>query len=195
MGADVGLGYRYTYTSLGDNSFLEIHNVAPTVGFTAALPNWYVNLRYDFQDKNFFEDDARDADQHAFGLDNYLFFMQERAYALLSYRVEDEDTTGPEFDYVGHYVTVGVQIPVPLRFIEPTLKLSYQYFVKDYANITPSIGEEREDERHTIGLSLTQPLTEILIAKLDYQYIDAISNLDTSDFSENIVTVSLGASF
>jgi tetratricopeptide (TPR) repeat protein len=190
----LGMDYGYTFATLGGENFFQTHSLMPNFGFSP-LSSWYVNLLYNYTNKNFFTNDPRDAEQHAVGIDNYLFFADNRAFAYLGYRVEDENTAGPQFSYLGNYVTTKINSKFPEYMFKPEISVGYKYFVKDYDNITPSINEIRQDRRHTVNMAIDLHLTKVLSSRLEYQYIDAISNLSASDFKENIVTFSLGAAY
>ncbi|MGR9117062.1 MAG: tetratricopeptide repeat protein [Gammaproteobacteria bacterium] len=191
---DGTLSYSYNYLELGGNSFLVTNSIMPSVG-TSFFGNMYHTLSYNFKDKEFTDNTARSADQHAVGLDNYYFFEDGKSYGFLNLRYEDEDTAAPQFDYVGYYVTVGAKSTLPIFAINPEVRFNYQYFLRDYQNITPSISQEREDERNTVTFSVTQYFNDNFNIKLNYQYIDSNSNLPTSDYTENIFTATVGASF
>ena len=188
---DAGLTYRYTYSRLDDNDFLRIHSLQPSLGYSVQ-PNWYLNLAYGYQDKEFADDAERDARQHALSLDNYIVFDDNKSYVRLGYRGEDEDADGPRYDYLGHYLNAGLSTPLNLLPKPAKLDFSYQYLTKDYSNITPSIGKERNDHRHTFGVKAHIDLSDAVFARLGYEYVDASSNLPSADFHENIVSVSLG---
>ncbi|MGR8931826.1 MAG: tetratricopeptide repeat protein [Gammaproteobacteria bacterium] len=190
----LGMDYGYTYTTLGGENFFQNHSVMPNFGFSP-LQTWYVNLLYHYTNKDFFSNNPRDADQHAIGINNYWFFNNNQSFAYLGYRVENETTTGSQFSYLGNYVTAKIRSKFQQILFQPEITLGYRYFVKDYDNITPSIGDVRHDRRHTISTALDLHLTREISSRLEYQYIDAISNLQTSDFKENIVSFSMGASF
>ena len=114
---------------------------------------------------------------------------------ILGYQFENHITTGAEFEYLGHFFNSKVQFPLPYLNTKTRVSLSYDYFFKDYKHITTSIGEKRDDFRNTIGLGIHQPIYKNLHAKLNYQYINAISNLAAVDFQENIVNLLIGLSF
>ena len=190
---DAGLTYLYTYAGLGGDSFFKSHNIMPTAGFSL-LPNWYHVAGFNYLDKNFTDNDTRDADQYAVSLDSYYFFPDQRTYGSLGVRLEDEDTVGPQFDYQAYYITLGLSSGINIFRKETKLRGSYQYYHRDYSNITPSIGAERDDKRHTISLQAVHPLTEHLSVELNYRYISSDSNLITNDFSENIVSLFLRGS-
>jgi len=187
---DVGGAYRFTHASLGGDSFFEIHSLRPSVGFSSR-DDLFHSLSYTYQDKDFKRDNDRDANQHGVNFDSYYFFA-DGYFANLGLRFEDEDTDGPQFDYRGYYINLGLSGAVDPIPAKPTrVRVSYQYYLRDYVHDTPSIGKEREDQRHTISLGIRQPLSRHLSALLNYQYISADSNLSSSDFTENVVSLSL----
>jgi hypothetical protein len=188
---DVGMAYRFTYSRLDDEDFLQIHHLQPNLGYSVQ-PNWYLTLAYSFQDKDFADFSRRDGDQHALLLDNYVVFNGNKSYARFGYRYEDEDTDGAEFDYTGHYLNLGLSTPWKLSSQHGKLELGYQYYTRDYSNITPSIGKKRDDDRHTFNIKGILDLPSNFFASLSYEHIDASSNLPSADFDENIVTLSAG---
>ena len=191
---DGTFSYSYNYLKLGGDSFLKIHSIMPSVGFSF-IDNMYHSLSYNYKDKEFTNNTARNADDNAAGLDNYYFFRDGHSYGYLNLRLEDENTLDPQFDYTGYYVTAGAKSVLPVFVINPEIHVSYQYYRKDYSHITTSIADQREDERSTVTLSIEKQFSEIFNIKLNYQYIDADSNLSSSDFTENVFTVTLGAGF
>ena len=191
-GIDGTLSYSFNYLELGGESFLKIHSIMPSLGFSL-VDNMYHTVNYNYKDKEFTNNIARNADVHAAGLDNYYFFNDGQTYSYLNLRLEDENTVDRQFDYTGYYVTVGAKSVLPIFAINPEVRISYQYYLKDYANITTSIAKEREDERSTVTLSIDKRFSNIFKIKLNYQYIDADSNLLSSDFTENVFTLTLGA--
>ena len=187
---DMGGAYRFTHVSLGGDDFLDIHSIAPNLGFSFH-ESFYHALSYGYQNKDFAADNGRDADQHSVSFDTY-YIANERSFTSLSFRIEDEDTDDAQFDYQGIYATMGFNTSMDIIATYSTkFRFSYQYFLRDYENITPSIGRDRRDQRHTVSLGVRQPFSRYFAALLNYQYIDADSNLRTADFGENIVSMSL----
>jgi len=188
-----GIFNIYNLTNLGDDEFLEIHSTSPSVGL-AVNDKWYATLTYAYKDTNFFDLPERDAQNHGFALSNYLFIMNGKGIIQLGYRFENEITTGDAFDFLGHYLDTKIKLPLP--FSKKTqVSLSYQYFFKDFKNVTPSIGEKRDDYRHSIGFGVIQPVYKNIFAKLNYQFINSTSNLAASDYRENIASLALGIDF
>lgn len=190
------LGARsyYSRTTLGNNDFLEIYSISPNVEFFLN-PKLYTTVNYAFKYTNFFDTPSRDGQSHGLGFDNFYFFLESKGYFLLGYRLEHVNTRGDQFDFLGNFVTAKIKYPLQVLDLGTQLDLSYKFFIKDYNNITPSIGDERRDVRHTIQCGIIQPVYKNLEAKLKYKYIHAESNLPTSDFRENIVSLTLKTSF
>jgi len=187
-GWDVGLDYFLSYMRLDEKDFLWSHTIIPGIsGFLGE--NIFGSFSYIFQDKDFRqqESEGRDGVNHSIGADLFYFFLDNTAYVLAGYRYEIENTDGPEFDYDGNKMTVAVKLPA--CFLSD-IKVSYKYHVKDYDNITPSIGKYRKDTKKTLGLVWSKNFMENFEARVDYQYIDSNSNLDSNEYTENILYIS-----
>ena len=183
-GYDAGLLYIYTRSNLGGSDFLGTHGLTASLGY-GATPSWYVSGSLNAQDKDFIDDNTRDAEVYGLGINNFLFFMDSKAYVSFGYRVEIEDTRGPEFDYFGQFLNLKLKTPIPIDSLtrwNPATTLGWAYFNKNHANVTASIGEEREDTRTTLTAGLTMDFNKNFGAKLAYERIDAVSNLATSDY-------------
>jgi Flp pilus assembly protein TadD len=193
-GVDLSLGYGYSYTLLGGDNFLGSHSLRPSIGY-AFGDRIYATAGYRFSADNFIDDTDRDAVTHGVGAQAFYLFMGGRAYVSAGASFEDEHTVGREFEYRGETYDLGVKLPLAVLPLEPTLRARYQYYDRDYDNVTPAIGEARRDERHTVTVSLEAAINSWLSGRLEYEHIDARSNLASSDFKENIFGFSLDAQF
>lgn len=191
---DVDVFTNYNRSTLGGNDFLETYTIAPQIGFFPT-ERWFTLIGYSYEDSRFFQDPARDGENHGVGMDHFVFFMKGKGYLLFSYRFENKNTRGKEFSYAGHFGTLGVKTPLPIWNRKGTFNLAYKFFYKDYRNITPSLSRERYDLRHSIQVKLTQPLCKWLQLNLNYEFIDSVSNLQQIDFTENIASLALSVSF
>lgn len=192
-GLEAGLSYAYSYMFLGREGFLQSHRLTPNVGFS--LPyGLYASLNYNLEDKDFRKtaDNGRDAVNQAVGGDLFAFFLENRGYVQIGYRLESENATAAEFDYLGHTVLAAVQVPA---WYETKARLSVKYQDKEYRHVTPAIGAERDDTKQTVGLMISRKFLERYEAKVDYQYIDSDSNLGSSDYTENILFFGVSAVF
>jgi len=190
----LGVHSNYSRTTLGNDDFLEIYSISPNVGIFL-IPKLYTIANYAYKYTHFFDIPSRDSQNHGLGLDNFYFFLEGKSYLLLSYRLEHVNARGDQFDFLRNFVTAKVKYPLKDLGWGTQLDLSYKFFIKDYNNITPSIGEERRDVRHAIQFGITQPVYKNLEAKLKYKYIREESNLPTSDFKENIASLVFSLSF
>jgi tetratricopeptide (TPR) repeat protein len=187
------LSYRYSRSWLGEVDFLQLHILTPSVGISWS-PRIYTHLSYMFMDKEFQQasNDARDGTNHSIAISQFLFFMKNKAYFMASYRWGDEDTFGSQFVHEAHTINLGVKLPGPFK---TKLRLNYKYVMKDYENITPSIGDLREDDKRYYRAELTREFLDHLRLTAKYEYIDSDSNLRSIIYTENIFYFGLTAFF
>jgi tetratricopeptide (TPR) repeat protein len=186
---EAGLGYRFSLSTLGGDLFLDIHEIRPSIGYSVT-PWWYSVLTPRVQVKTFHEESSRDAVQGAVGIDNFLFLNGSRSYGVLGVRTETEDARGDEFDYLGFAMQAGVRHPFSIAEAGYRFEFDYAFRLRDYQNITPSIGTERDDRTHTARLRLARNLTRHTEVRLDYEYTDSDSNLPSIDYRQNVVGMS-----
>tara|TARA_R110002072_G_scaffold296512_2_gene468422 strand:- start:892 stop:1977 length:1086 start_codon:yes stop_codon:yes gene_type:complete len=193
-GLDAGFLYGFSHTDLDGKPFLNFHTVTPTLGH-GLTTNWYVLAGYNYQNKTFHTAKSRNAQVNGLSLDNFFFFNETRSYIKAGYRFEMENAARNEFDFAGHYLNIGLKSALGASPGDATIRFSYQYYLRDYTNETPSISREREDQRHTAKAEIAVPVHEHAQMKFSYKYIKAHSNLSTSDFDENVINVSLALKF
>jgi tetratricopeptide (TPR) repeat protein len=179
---DADVSYGFNYSLLDRKDFIAIHNITPRLGFVPQ-PNLYTSVTYSFSRKNFIDDNTRDGINHSWSLSQFLFFMENKAYAYLSYGLDLDDTEDPEFDYLGHSALAAVRMPVPFNI---NANLSYNYNYKNYKSVTASIGEQRFDAKHTIQFGLSRYVLDALEVKIDITRVMSNSNLSSVDFVQNI---------
>ncbi|MBL7019899.1 MAG: tetratricopeptide repeat protein [Nitrospinaceae bacterium] len=190
-GWDTGINYYYNYSFLDTKEFIAFHSIGPRVGFSLH-PKLYTNISSAFQTTNFFTDNPRDSINLSIGFDQYLFFMDNKAYGFLNYRYSDEDTEGSEFDFTGNLVSVGVNFSGLEKF---NIQLSYMRNLLEYRNNTASIGSERRDEKETVRFLITRPILEFLNFNIDYQYNTNSSNLVSVDSNQNLLIMKIVLSY
>jgi len=189
---DTGLSYGYSRIYLGGSELYDSHTVTPSIGFSGA-DNWYHLVSYAYQDKDFDSTSGRDAKQHGVSLDNFYFFMDNKAHLLLRLRAEDENAKDAELDYQGATVKVGLS--APLMDTDLILKANYQHYWRDYDNTTASIAQKRDDEQDLVNIDLIKPIGEDMSVKLSYEYTNTDSNLSSADYSGNVGTISFNMDF
>ncbi len=186
-------GYQLNYSRLGGSSFLDMNRLYLEAG-REWNPKWYTRPSYALLFKNFHQDfnDPRDAMTHSAGFDQFLFFDNQKSHGRFAYRFIYEDTSGDPFDYLGHRFSLAAQVPTSY---EGKLSGSYRFLYKDFQNVTPSIGAERLDKRHTFQINWTTVYQKMVQFKFDLQHIRSDSNLPAVDYTENILSVGAKITF
>jgi len=184
---DADMRYSFNYSYLDRSALVATHNINSRVGFVSQA-NLYTSASYSFSRNNFLADNARDGVNHSWSLNQFLFFMENQAYALLSYGLDLEDTEGPQFDYIGHSALAGLRVPGPLKI---SANLNYNYNFQNYKNITASIGKRRSDETHTAQLVLSRYIGDSLEVSIDVKRVMSNSNLVSVDFIQNVILLGL----
>jgi tetratricopeptide (TPR) repeat protein len=192
--SDANLAWRFNTSKLDGDDFVDTHTVNPWLGHAFA-ESFYATAGYEYWDKDFDFDDRRDAGQHALALHGYYFVGDSRTTLSAGYRLEDEDADGAEYDYLGHGASVRFATDVPIFGVVFDVDLAYRLELRDYANVTPSIGTERDDDRHRIRFGIEKPLLEYATARFEYRHLTSSSNLPEADYDENTVEMTLGVEF
>jgi hypothetical protein len=195
-GVRVGFTSSYLHALLDGAFFLDQLSFSPSIS-AYLTDDFYVTAAYYYFDKDYSRaDDARDATTHRPGTDVYYYFDRPgRGYLSLGGSYTTEDAAGPEFDYEGFVGRAAIQFPIVLCEHRGRLRFSYAYQMRDYENITPSIGVERKDDRHTLRVYGELGLTDSLKAVAEARFIDRNSNLPEADYQENIASFGLRYSF
>lgn len=192
-GWDGGIDYSYSYMFLGREGFLQSHRLMPNAGFF--LPHdLYARLSYSLESKDFRKtaDNGRDVVNQSLGGDLFAFFQGGQGYVQAGYRLEHENASLAEYDFWGHNLSLALQVPAAFA---SKARFSYKYTLKDYTDPTAAIGVERHDNKHTLGAMLSRRILDRYELKAEYQYIDSDSNLEASEYTENILFVGLSADF
>lgn len=183
---DSGLSLYYIHSRLDGDKFLELYRASPSIsGFLAK--KWFARGAYVYSDKSIEERPDRDADTNAGEFDLYYFRRGLRSYFNIGYRYRDEDAEAHRYDYTSH--------SAKLRYIHrwemfsrlAKLELSWRYEDRDYDGITPSIEDERDDQRHRWRGDFEIPLVGQAALQLYYSYSDYDSNYPQADYDQELV--------
>jgi hypothetical protein len=193
-GLDVGLLYHDIHARLDDDGFLDIQQVNPYVSY---MMNKRLLLRagYAHSKKDFLGNAGRVADNDGLSVDGYWFVDGLNRYVVMGLKVDREDAVDSQFDYRSDRIKLQFSQRFEAWKKPMTMKLRTQYDVRDYDNVTESIGERREDKRFRAGVSTELELTEWLEVEGAAELADNRSNLASVDFSEKVYTLMLSASF
>lgn len=192
---NVAADYRYNFIKLGREDFLEIHSIRPNIGFLAAKKT-YVTASYEYRELTFDELSLadRNAHRHSGAGKVYYLFGKGRNVAF-GYKISRHRAQVDDLSYWGHTADASLKLPVTFGETKATYRLRYQYRHKDYSGIDTDIGAERRDRRHMFRTSLKVPFGERFYGEMEYRYIVSNSNLASIDYTNNVVSFSLGWSF
>jgi hypothetical protein len=191
---DVGLLYHDIHARLDDDGFLDIQQVNPYVSY---MMNKRLLLRagYAHSEKDFLSNAERVADNDGLSVDGYWFVDGLNRYVVMGLKVDREDAVDSQFDYRSDRIKLQFSQRFEAWEKPATMKLRTQYDVRDYDNVTESIGERREDKRFRAGVSTELELTEWLEVEGVAELANNQSNLASVNFSEKVYTLNLSASF
>lgn len=191
---EVGIDVHEIAAYLQDERFLSMTQAAPYIAHLFD-DRFYVRATYTYTDKTFADNPARDAQADALAADAYLFMNQARTYAAIGFKVRDESADEARFDFdsQGANARFSHKLPVLKRDLKLLAQASYEH--RDYSNLDPTIGAQRQDERLQFKLSATLPLTDLFEVSAILEHNDNRSNLDPADFHENIAALQIGAQF
>tara|TARA_R110002096_G_scaffold309403_4_gene503974 strand:+ start:48 stop:962 length:915 start_codon:yes stop_codon:yes gene_type:complete len=186
--------YSYVNTKLGGNAFLDMHIVSPSIsGFVA--PNYFVRAGYNYYKKDFETANDRDANTNVFTVDGFYFFNKSKSYFTVGASYEDENATADPFDLSGYSLRAALQFPLDVVKDGGKVRFSYEYRDRNYDNITPSIAAIREETRSTLKANLEIPIYDHFAIVGEHKYVDRKSNFSSSNYTENVSSISLAYSF
>ena len=152
------MSFFYILSRLDNEKFLDLYQISPSVsGFLAR--KWFARGAYVYFNKSIHNRPERDASANSGEADLYYFFRGLRTYFNLGYRYRDEDADGNQYDYSSN--------GVKLRYIQrfelfsrlAKFELSWRYEDRDYSSPTPSIGEDRDDQRQRWRVDFEVPIS------------------------------------
>jgi len=183
--ADVGFSAFYIDSTLGNDELLELVRFSPYVsGFFRK--GWFARAAFVYSDKVNGINPGRDATASIAELDVYHFPAGKPWYVSVGYKYRDEGADAARFDYTGNTLKARWVRRLQLAGRDARLELSYRYIDRDYSAITPSIGDERRDERQQLQAEMELTLSERLNLELFGAYADYESNLASVDFDQYV---------
>ena len=189
-----GTTVRYIDAAVGGDGFQSNTQLSPYLsGFVTKKV--FLRGAYTAAQKEFDIQTTRDADVHSFDLDTYYFLGGTKRYLVAGLDLETSDANDEQFSYDG----IGGQLRFSQRFNfrdrTARLQTRWRFETREFAGITPSIGEAREDDRNRVSAELELPLTDLVFISAEYEYGDFSSNLPSADYSQNLFTLLIGARF
>ena len=183
---DTGLTFYYINSRLDGKAFLELYRASPSVsGFLAK--KWFARGAYVYSEKFIENREGRDAKTNAGEADVYYFRRGLRSYFNLGYRYRDEDANADRYDYQSNSLKLRYIHRLEVFSKTTKLELAWRYEDRDYSSVTPSIGEERDDNRNRWRIDFELPILSAGSAvQFYYGYADYDSNLPGADYTQTI---------
>jgi hypothetical protein len=183
---DTGLSVFYINSRLDNEKFLELYRVSPSLsGFLAK--KWFARVAYVYSDKSIEQRPDRDANTNAGELDLYYFRRGLRSYFNLGYRYKDEDAESDRLDYSANGLKLRYIHRFELFSRIAKLELAWRYEDRNYSSVTPSIGEDRDDQRHRWRADFEIPIIGTSALQLYGGYADYESNYPQADYTQELI--------
>lgn len=184
--ADPAISLYYINSRLDGSQFLEMVRVSPSVsGFLAQ--KWFARGAYVYSDKTLHDRDGRDATTNAGESDLYFFVRGLRQYFNIGYRYRDEDADADQYDYISNSFKIRYVQRIEMFSRLTRLELAWRYEDRDYQSDTPSIGEERDDQRNRLRLDFEVPIYGGAAVQFFAGYADYESNYAPADYDQTLV--------
>ncbi len=183
---DSGLSLYYIDSRLDHNKFLTFYRASPSVsGFISK--KWFARGAYVYSNKSIERNSQRDAISNTAEFDIYYFHRGLRSYFNIGYQYKNEDAEAEEFDYWSGNAKLRYIRRFDLLEKVATLELAFRYEDRNYTSPTPSIGDDRADQRQRWRIDLEIPVIERGAIKLYASYGDYESNLPRADYDQSII--------
>jgi len=183
---DSGISLFYIDSRLDKEKFLTFYRVSPSLaGFVSK--KWFLRGAYVYSDKTIERSSRRDASSNAGEFDIYYFHRGLRSYFNVGIQFKDDDAKAAEYDYSSGNLKLRYIHRFDLFSKFATLELAFRYEDRDYKSPTPSINENRSDQRQRWRIDLEIPVIERGAIKFYGAYSNYKSNLPRADYKQNIV--------
>lgn len=179
--------YRLHYYYIDNEDYVRVHQVRPRISYFWN-PRSYTDFFVTYEDKFFYAEPLREADNLSGGLMHYQFFRNNRLRLNIGYQYENEDAKGSDYDYRNHQLSLGAQY-----LLLEGLKAGIQgeFLIKDYRNEDSFADKKRRDRRQDYLAFLSYDIFEFLGVRLLYNGILNESNLGFREYERHIVSLSL----
>ena len=190
----VGVAQRYLLSRLDGANFLTYRQTAPCLTMFLSK-KVFLRAELGFADKDFDIINERDADVRSAGADVFLFLNGSKTYLLFGYRIDQQDAVAAEHDFDRNNFKIHLIKKIRLGERDLKLNIGWRYEIRDYSDITPSIGVVRDERRGKIRAQIDLPLMERFEATFKYEFRNIQSNLPTVDRTDNYASIELRARF
>lgn len=193
-GFDAGLDVDRFATRLGDDAFLDITRVSPSLSrlFGDRL---YLRGAYSRGEKSYHEREERDAVNEAWRADAYFLLDGMQRYFAVTVERDTEDALSEALDYDGFATKLAYGHRLEAGSLVVDVKAHARFGNRDYKSLPDADERPRQDERRRLGFGLGVPLGDHFELAGQAEYTDNASTLDAAAFDEMVYTLSVGAEF
>lgn len=184
--------YAPSYYWANDESYLRRHSFGPDV-LWRATPRLLARFSYRYADNAYFEDPERTGhDQTVFSEAYYdIGDGDARISGRMEYEARTADAGAEEYGQWRFRLGGSVELPWEL-----TAGVSGEYRARNYDAADDFYRVEREDDRYSLGLSLSRPIfRDWLGVMAEYRLIQNDSNIDDYEYTRNQITLSVTATY
>lgn len=187
---------NYNYTMVDDFKYLQTYSLTPTYQFLSGRGQ-FANVFVKMQKKEYIKpalshDEDRDSDEWGAGASWYYLLAQNKGFFNLSYAFNHEDTHGTNTQYMGHKFDVGLLYPIASVI---NINLAGEAYHQDFEETNKAFSIVRHDKTYTISSTLSYAVTADVEARIQYIYTRGDSNIAVYDYTKNVYSAGLSASF
>lgn len=189
--------YSPTYYWADGDSYLREHQLSPEI-FWRINPKLTTRFQYTWSDNDYVDEDGQDGTTNALSAMLYYTILNGKGRVVsiwggLGYEKNDADDDAEGYDRWTLQLGTALDLPWELK-----LQLVGKYQPREFDGIDEALDVDlvREDDKYIGSISLSRRIFRDWMAVIaEYQYTRNISNVNDFEYSRNLVSVSLTATF
>jgi hypothetical protein len=187
----LGLDLRYVDYQLDGAGFIELRQVSPSVSWFPSKRS-FLRLAYEYTEEEFDDAPDRSNDQDRFSMLGYFFINGLKEFVTLRLQYADDTAVDELQDNQTKEVRITYHRDIQLFRHDASVEVGYRYQQRGFdERVHPSVGGYRKDRRQRYELSLEVPLSDSVSIETEISVNDYQSNLESADYSQNVVQLSL----
>ncbi|WP_086930483.1 surface lipoprotein assembly modifier [Agarilytica rhodophyticola] len=183
-----GLTGYYIDITLGNNDFLTIRNLSPSISHNFTSQS-FIRANFTAADKSFSGRSERDAESGAVGLDYYYFMSGTNHYISLGIKYKQEDSLSSIFDYDGNTFKVRWIKSIEAFNKKTKLRIGWSFENRDYNDAFSAGDERRHDDRNKAFIAWKVPFNKNTNVTFKYEYADFTSTLQAADYLQHTTSI------
>jgi hypothetical protein len=188
--------YSFEYVHVGGDAYSYSHIAAPAFVISEG-GGFLTTVRYQFRDNVYkddelFEDNSdRTGSNHLLGITQNIP-LHSRVLAQIGYEY-DRITANEDFwEYRGNKATLALYVRLPHSIL---VNLKGEYYDRDFEDVWPGTGRERQDGMYTASIAISKELTDYLSLTVGQLYRVNNSNIESLDYERAITSLFLTLRF